>query len=144
MIVTTKFQSQKILLTKNFSHEKFLVTQKFQSQKNFITKKFQSQNFCHKIFLVTHDNLKVTFSQRLTNGPTNRRTDRQLDFQSCSGQLKKKLLGGGATIRIGREMLCLPYAGFFLINFDRLNMLHGFNRPGVAGAVLQIPLSLID
>ena len=25
-----------------------------------------------------------------------------------------KLLGGGATIRIGREILCLPYAGFFL------------------------------
>ena len=26
-----------------------------------------------------------------------------------------KLLGGGATIHIGREMLCLPYAGFFLL-----------------------------
>ena len=24
-----------------------------------------------------------------------------------------KYLGGGATIRIGREMLCLPYAEFF-------------------------------
>ncbi len=34
--------------------------------------------------------------------------------------------GIGATIRIGREMLCLPYAGFFYI----------INRPGVAGAVL--------
>ena len=24
--------------------------------------------------------------------------------------------GIGATIRIGREMLCLPYAGFFFVN----------------------------
>ena len=26
--------------------------------------------------------------------------------------------GIGATIRIGREMLCLPYAGFFLSQFE--------------------------
>jgi hypothetical protein len=26
-----------------------------------------------------------------------------------------KFLGGGATIRIDREMLCLPYAGFYII-----------------------------
>ena len=26
--------------------------------------------------------------------------------------IKKKLLGVGATIRIGQEILCLPYAGF--------------------------------
>ena len=31
--------------------------------------------------------------------------------------------GMGATIRIGREMLCLPYAGFFLIRLCRLPFL---------------------
>ena len=31
----------------------------------------------------------------------------------AAGRDKKKLLGGGVTIRIGRDMLCLPYAGFF-------------------------------
>ena len=37
------------------------------------------------------------------------------DGDSGMGEYKKnaqKLLGGGATIRIGREILCLPYAGF--------------------------------
>ena len=26
----------------------------------------------------------------------------------------RKLLGGGATIRIGRKILCLPFAGFIM------------------------------
>ena len=39
---------------------------------------------------------------------------------TAAGGVKKnaqKLLGAGATIRIGREILCLPYAGFFSIHF---------------------------
>ena len=32
---------------------------------------------------------------------------------------RKMFFGIGATIRIGQEMLCLPYAGFFLM-FDGL------------------------
>ena len=34
------------------------------------------------------------------------------------------LLGGGATIRIGREILCVPYAGFFFrysLFYDKFN-----------------------
>ena len=90
--VTKKFQSQK-----NFSHTIFLVTKKFQSQKIFnhkkflVTKKLQSQKkFSHKIFFqslthsLTHsltlNNLKVTFSQRWTDQPTDRWTDGQTTY----------------------------------------------------------------
>ena len=39
-------------------------------------------------FVLPFDTLKVTFSQRSrTDGRTNRLTNRQLDFESCSGQL---------------------------------------------------------
>ena len=35
------------------------------------------------------------------------------------GILGPPYCGIGNTIRIGREMLCLPYAGFFTVNFVR-------------------------
>ena len=43
------------------------------------------------------------------------------------GILGPPYCGIGATIRIGREMLCLPYAGFFnvLMNFLKLNVIFG-------------------
>ena len=41
-----------------------------------------------------------------------RRPRRRREGGKTNGQ---KLLGGSATIRIGRENLCLPYAGFFLV-----------------------------
>ena len=37
-----------------------------------------------------------------------------------SGILGPPYCGIGATIRIGREMLCLPYAGFFYSFFDKV------------------------
>ena len=40
------------------------------------------------------------------------------DFFSLSKNLGS--CGIGATIRIGREMLCLPYAGFFLLDISAL------------------------
>ena len=72
------------------------------------------------------------------------------------GILGPPYCGIGATIRIGREMLCLPYAGFLIIYLSTLEyngagfgiIRNGeesqqcipyagiFNRPGVAGAVL--------
>ena len=36
------------------------------------------------------------------------------------GILGPPYCGIGATIRIGREMLCLPYAGFFLVEEKKL------------------------
>ena len=44
----------------------------------------------------------------------------------AAGRDKKnaqKLLGGGDTIRIGPEMLCLPYARFFLKDLNIYNFL---------------------
>ena len=38
-----------------------------------------------------------------------------LNFFGFLGILGPPYCGIGATIRIGREMLCLPYAGFFLL-----------------------------
>ena len=40
-------------------------------------------------------------------------------FCCCRFWLGPPSYGIGATIRIGREMLCLPYAGFFLMNWDK-------------------------
>ena len=37
------------------------------------------------------------------------------------GILDPPYCGIGATIRIGREMLCLPYAGFLLLNTGNNN-----------------------
>jgi hypothetical protein len=39
-------------------------------------------------------------------------------FFGFGGILGPTYCGIGATIRIGQEMLCLPYAGFFLKNFE--------------------------
>ena len=48
-------------------------------------------------------------------------------FQKNSvwGILGPPSYGIGATIRIGQEMLCLPYAGFFLDALASLGMLIG-------------------
>ena len=47
----------------------------------------------------------------------------------------------GPTIRIGGEIRCLPYAGFFVMN----SILHSvFNGPSVAGAGLQPALLITD
>ena len=35
-----------------------------------------------------------------------------------SGILGSPYCGIGVTIRIGREMLCLPYAGFLVVDFE--------------------------
>ena len=48
------------------------------------------------------------------------------------GILGPPYCGIGATIRIGREMLCLPYAGFFYIVFlfsDSMDILNKLFRP---------------
>ena len=48
---------------------------------------------------------------------------------------EQDFFGIGATIHIGREILCLQYAGLFMYNI--------FDRPSVAEAVLQTALQLI-
>ena len=52
-----------------------------------------------------------------------------------TGILGPPYCGIGATIRIGREMLCLPYAGFFLMNLELLPYLSHIPK-------LTIPKSL--
>ena len=42
-----------------------------------------------------------------------------LETSGFLGILGPPSYGIGATIRIGQEMLCLPYAGFFLMNLDK-------------------------
>ena len=122
-ILVTQFQlhnfSYTILVTKfqlhNFSY-KILVT------------KFQLQNFSYNILVtLTHsltpfDTLKVTFSQTLpTDGPT----DRQLDFQSCSGQLKKGSWIPGSRHSTGLSQSaprgCMQFKGMLQISKTALN-----------------------
>ena len=49
-------------------------------------------------------------------------------MQKGSGGYRHDFFGIGATIGIGREMLCLPYAGFFFIGRGLLDF---WNNPRV-------------
>ena len=62
--------------------------------------------------MLTHGKDLMTTPQELT---------KQIVFLSILGP---PYCGIGATIRIGREMLCLPYAGFFLTALARQGLLN--------------------
>ena len=65
------FQSQR-----NFSHKIFVVTKKSQSQKSLVTIYFLVKKFLYSLtHSLTHNNLKVTFSQKWTDQPIDRRTN---------------------------------------------------------------------
>ena len=71
--------------------------------------------FISKTAVATPDECKTLFFFFCLKAPLWRRRRRWR-----RGGIKKnalKLHGGGDTIRIGQEMLCLPYAGFFCHNF---------------------------